>query len=259
VSIRSHQEVDVQSPKRILLIAVYGMEVVECGGALAKHAQSGGHAAAHVMLSREASRPEVLAAAEHLGVSVTFGDFRAGEVEADVASKRALVRVIREQRPDVVITQDPEHSFHDLDPDRRPAMVLILESLALAARDFGLDEADGLRPHPVPTIYYMTPHHPNCVVDVSDVWDLKERAMDELRSQMTFSGRMFPNHYREEHLRRMVPGWDDLGDDYARGRETHRVLDRVTHLHAGAGGHGRFAFAEAYRLEGKFHLDTLVM
>jgi N-acetylglucosamine malate deacetylase 1 len=70
---------------------------------------------------------------------------------------------------------------------------------------------------------------------------------------------MFQRTYREEHLRRMVPTWDELDDDAQRGREAHRVLDFVTHLHAGAGGHGRFAFAEAYRREGKFHLDTLVM
>jgi LmbE family N-acetylglucosaminyl deacetylase len=51
-------------------------------------------------------------------------DFAYGEVSPDVESKKRLVRVIREIRPDVVITQDPEHSFHDLDPDRRQAMIL---------------------------------------------------------------------------------------------------------------------------------------
>ncbi|MBX3144137.1 MAG: PIG-L family deacetylase [Trueperaceae bacterium] len=249
----------MQRPSRILLLAVYGMEVVECGGALAKHAQQGGKSFAHVLLSRERSRPDVLAAAKHLGVEVSFGDFRSGELEADVRSKKALVKVIRETRPDLVITQDPEHSFHDLDPDRRPAMILILESLALASRDFALDEMPGLAPVSIPTIYYMTPHHPNCVVDVSDVWALKEQAMDELRNQMNFSGQMFPQLYRDEHLRAMVPGWENLQDDYRRGREAHRVLDMVTHLHNGAGSHGRFAFAEAYRREGKFHLDDLVL
>ncbi len=116
----------------LLLLAVYGMEVVEAGGALARHADAGGRAHAHVMLSREASRPEVRRAAAHLGVEVTFGDFAMGEVAVDVPSKIALVRVLREHRPHVVITQDPEHSAHDLDPDRRPAMTLLLESLALA-------------------------------------------------------------------------------------------------------------------------------
>lgn len=242
----------------MLLLAVYGMEVVEAGGALAKHAAAGGRSFAHVMLSRERSRPEIARAAEHLGVEVSFGDWRYGHVEPDVASKTALVRVLRTVRPRIVITQDPEHSLHDLDPDRRPAMTLLLESLALAARDFALDEMPELRSTPIPTIYYMTPHHPNCIVDVSDVWDRKERAMDELGSQMAFSGQHYQRYYRPEHLERMVPGWSALTDDYDRGRAMHRLLDQVTHLHAGAGGHSHFAFAEAYRREGKFHLDALM-
>ena len=243
---------------RMLLLAVYGMEVVEAGGALAKHADAGGRSFAHVMLSRPTSRPDVERAAAHLGVEVTFGDFVYGDVNVDVPSKMALVRVIRETRPDIVITQDPEHSLHDLDPDRRPAMTLLLESLALAARDFALDAMPGIASHPIPTIYYMTPHHPNCVVDVSDVWARKERAMDELQSQMAFSGHHFDQRYRPEHLESMVPGWASLPGDEARGRAMHRLLDQVTHLHAGAGGHGRFAYAEAFRREGKFHLDALI-
>jgi N-acetylglucosamine malate deacetylase 1 len=242
----------------MLLLAVYGMEVVEAGGALAKHAAAGGRSFAHVMLSRPTSRPDVQRAAAHLGIEVSFGDFVYGDVNVDVPSKTALVRVIRATRPDIVITQDPEHALHDLDPDRRPAMTLLLESLALASRDFALDVLPDLAPHPIPTIYYMTPHHANCVVDVSDVWMRKERAMDELRSQMAFSGRHFDRLYRPEHLESMVPGWAALADDESRGRAMHRLLDQVTHLHAGAGGHGRFAYAEAYRREGKFHLDALI-
>jgi N-acetylglucosamine malate deacetylase 1 len=209
------------------------------------------------MLSREQSRPQVKKAAEVLGVQVTFGDFKGGEVQVDVPSKKQLIRAIRETKPDILITQDPEHSQHDLDPDRRPAMTLILESIALAARDFAVEDL-GLEPHPIPTIYYMTPHHPNCIVDISDVWDLKEQAMDRLESQMAFSGQMFQRYYREAHLRQIVPGWDTLSDDYSRGREVHRQLDRVTHLYNGMGSHSHFAFAEAYRREGRFHLEQLI-
>ncbi|MDZ7707868.1 MAG: hypothetical protein U5J97_08240 [Trueperaceae bacterium] len=246
-------------PLRMLLLAVYGMEVVEAGGALAINARRGGDSFAHVILSRDESRPEIQRAAEHLGVEVDFGDTRYGEVTVDVPSKLELVRVIRETRPDVVITQDPEHSLHDLDPDRRPAMTLLLESLALAGRDFGVDVLHELAPHAVQAIYYMTPHAPNCLVDVSDVWSAKERAMDELRSQMVFSGRHFERTHRPEHLEAIVPGYGDIDDPYERGRSLHRALDRATHLAAGAGGHGRFAYAEAYRREGPFHLAGLTL
>ncbi len=242
----------------MLLLGVYGMEVVECGGVLAKNARAGGKSFASIMLSRQESRPQVKEAAAVLKVEVDFSDFRAGDVQVDLASKKKLVRVIRETRPDITITQDPEHAQHDLDPDRRLAMLLILESIALAARDFALDEQPGLSPHPIPTIYYMTPEHPNCIVDISDVWNLKDQAMDKLTSQMNFSGKMFPQYYSEAHLKFLVPNWEKLSDDYSRGREVHRQLDRVTHLHNGMGGHSRFAVAESYRREGKFHLEQLL-
>lgn len=187
-----------------------------------------------------------------------FAGFTSGEVEVDVPSKKTLVRAIRKAKPDIVITQDPEHSYHDLNPDRRLAMLLILESIVLASRDYAVEELGGLRPHPVPTLYYMTPHHPNCIVDISDVWDLKETAMDKLESQMTFSGQTFPAYYRENHLRLIVPNWNQLETDHARGREVHRQLDRATQLHNGAGNHSHFALAEAYRRDGRFHLDSLI-
>ena len=242
----------------LLLIGVYGMEVVECGGALAKNAQAGGTSSATILLSREASRPQVEAAASVLGTQVQFTGFTIGEVEVNPASKKVLIQSIREAKPDIIITQDPEHSYHDLDPDRRLAMLLILESIALAARDYAIDELGGLAPHPVPTLYYMTPHHPNCIVDISDVWDLKEAAMDKLESQLTFSGQMFPTYYQEAHLRLIAPNWDQLETDQARGREVHRQLDRATHLHNGTGNHSHFVLAEAYRREGRFHLESLI-
>ena len=62
-------------------------------------------------------------------------------------------------------------------------MILILEAIALASRDFAIDKMPGLEPHPIPTIYYMTPEHPNCVVDVSQIWDKKEKAMYKLAFQ----------------------------------------------------------------------------
>lgn len=242
----------------LLLIGVYGMEIVECGGALAKNARAGGRSSATILLSREASRTQVRSAADVLSTQVQFAGLTAGEVEVSPASKKILIRTVREVKPDVIITQDPEHSYHDLDPDRRLAMLLILEAIALAARDYAVDELGGHAPHPVPTLYYMTPHHPNCIVDVSDVWDLKEAAMDKLESQLTFSGQMFPTYYREEHLRLIAPNWDQLKSDRDKGREVHRQLDRATHLHNGAGNHSHFALAEAYRREGRFHLDNLI-
>ncbi|WP_096186259.1 PIG-L deacetylase family protein [Evansella halocellulosilytica] len=244
--------------KRVLLLGVYGMEVVECGGALAQNVENGGKSFASMMLCREKSQPQVKKAAEVLGVEMTFTNFESGHVDTSIESKLKLVKVIREIKPDIVITQDPEHSYHDLDPDRRPAMILILEALALASRDFGLDEMPGLEPHPIPTIYYMTPHHPNTVVDVSSVWEKKDKAMDVLESQMEFSGSHFDRALDPAAAEVLVPGFSNLQSNYEKGRAVHKALDQAVHVYHGLATHGHFALAEAFRREGNFHLKTLI-
>ncbi|MGG0938653.1 GlcNAc-PI de-N-acetylase [Brevibacillus centrosporus] len=244
--------------KKMLLLGVYGMEVVECGGALAINVQNGGESYASIMLSSEKSRSQITHAAEVLGVHMHFPGFQYGYVDVSPESKKKLVRIIREVKPDIIITQDPEHSFHDLDPDRRQAMVLILESIALASRDFALDEMPELDPHPIPTIYYMTPHHPNCVVDISSVWELKNRAMDVLHSQMEFSGRHFEESIEQKALETLVPGFSTMPNDYEKGRAMHRVLDQAIHVYHGLATHGHFVLAEAYKREGNFHLKELI-
>jgi LmbE family N-acetylglucosaminyl deacetylase len=243
---------------RILMLATYGMEIVECGGALTKNVRAGGESHAAVLLARELSRPSILAASETLAVRTRFLDFAAGTVTPDVPSKTSLVRVIREVRPDIVICQDPEHSFEDLDPDRRQAMILYLEALALAARDFALEAMPHLAPHPIPSVYYMTPSRPNCLVNVADVWDLKEQAMAQLHTQLTFSAQMIRQTIGEEGIR-TVAGPGPWAGDMELGAALHRQMDRAFHLYHGMLTHGRFALAEPYRRDGKFHFEQLIV
>lgn len=195
-----------------------------------------------------------------LGVKdITFLNFQYGTVDLSVESKQKIVKIIREVKPDIIITQDPEHSFHDLDPDRRPAMTLLLESIALSSRDFALDELPGLEPHPIPTIYYMTPHHPNTVVDITEVWEKKERAMDMLESQLEFSGLHFDEILDSKAAEILYPGFSKLTNSKEKGRAIHQVLDKAVHVYHGLATHGHFALAEAYRREGNFHLQELMV
>jgi LmbE family N-acetylglucosaminyl deacetylase len=241
----------------ILALATFGLEVVECGGALTLNVDHGGRSEAAVLLARAESRPQITRAGETLNTPVRYLDGTYGEVEASVEMKRRIVSVVREVRPDIVITQDPEHSFHDLDPDRRPAMILYLEALALAGRDWKIQECGGHAPHVVRTIYYMTPHHPNCVVDVAPVWDRKERALDALSGQLAFSGQMYRRMFGEA-LAAIAPDHAGL-DDAALGRRMHREIDRAFHLYYGPPSHGRFMLAEPYRRDGAFQLDRLIV
>lgn len=211
-------------PGTLLVLATYGLEIVEVGGAVALHVRAGGRVHAAVTLARPEAREQIARAAGVLGATVQFMDFALGAVTPDIEAKKRFVRVIREVRPDIVITQDPEHSFHDLDPDRRQAMILYLEAIALAGRDFAPDQLTELRPHPIPTIYYMTPDRPNCVVDITEVIDVKERALAELRSQHAFSAQMMRRRLPAAVLSG-IAGLDADTDDASLGLAVHRRMD----------------------------------
>jgi LmbE family N-acetylglucosaminyl deacetylase len=244
--------------KCVLLLGVYGMEMVECGGALALNARNGGNSYASIMLAGNQMKENCLKAADILGVKkVFFNGFERGSVDLRHEYKMELIKVIRETKPDVVITQDPEHILHDLDPDRRPAMTLILEALALASREYAMDETPGLDPHPVPKIYYMSPVNPNCTINIAEVWDLKEKGMDVLVSQMEFSGHHFETNLSSRELEILSPGFTSMETYYQKGRSVHASIDKAIHMFYGVGGHGNFALAEPYRFEGKFEFSEL--
>ncbi len=249
----------MQGEKDILLLATYGMEIVECGGTLAKHGQAGGKVEAAVSLARVENREQMQKAAAVLGVKVHFLDFASGEVHADTASKIKIVRLIREVRPEIVITQDPEHSFLDLDPDRREAMILYLEAVSLAARDWKIEECGGLDPHLVRSIYFMTPEHPNCVVDISEIYPLKEQAMAELSSQLAFSAAVLGKMVPQSAMRSLLSDYEQVKEvPVELGRALHREMDRAFHLYHGLLSHTGFALAEPFRRAGRFELTYLL-
>lgn len=244
---------------RVLMLASFGLEIVECGGALARALQAGDEVSAAVLMCREESRPQVRRAASILGIEdVEFLDVQSGEVELHGECKRKVVSLIRRSRPDVVIMQDPQHAQHDLDPDRRVIAILYAEALAVASRDWRIDECGGYPPHPVPTIYYMTPEHPNCVVEIGDVLELKLKAVEVLSSQNTFSAQHWRARASEEALRSIVPAWTD-GDDETLGREGQRVIFTALALSQGLASHTGAVLGEAYRREGTFVLDRLTV
>ncbi|MDQ7820919.1 MAG: GlcNAc-PI de-N-acetylase [Armatimonadota bacterium] len=240
----------------VLLLATFGLEVVEAGGALALNALRGGRSEAAVLLARPSARAQIERAAAVLATRVRFLDGRYGEIEPSVDLKRRIVAVVREVRPQVVITQDPEHAFADLDPDRRPAMILYLEALALAGREWMIADCGGHPPHAVHTLYYLRPRRPNCVVDVTPVWDRLRQALAELQDQMAFSGQAL-RQLLGPRIETLVPGAGGM-DDRAVGLASHLELERALLLSHGVGHHGRVVLAEPYRREGVFQLDALV-
>ncbi|MCS7198499.1 MAG: GlcNAc-PI de-N-acetylase [Candidatus Bipolaricaulota bacterium] len=244
--------------KTLLMMATYGLEIGECGGTLAKHARAGDRVYASVTLARPEYREQIRRAAAILGITdVRFLDFSYGEVSADTPSKAKLVALLRELRPDIVITQDPEHCQLDLDPDRREAMTLYLEALALSSRDWRTDECGA--PHSVKSIYFMTPEHPNCLIDISEVFELKERAVAELKGQLEFTARLFRQRVSDRALRALLPDYDALRDDpIALGRALHREMHRAYDLYYGIWSHSSLVLAEPFRRLSPIELELLL-
>lgn len=245
---------------KVLMLASFGLEIVECGGALAAHIKAGDEVEAAVLMARQESRKQIVEAANILGIEkVDFLDFPYGEYTTDVKWKERVVAMIRRVRPDIVITQDPVHAQHDLDPDRRTIALLYPESFALAGRDWHIEECGGLEPYMPHTIYYMTPEEPNCIIEISEFFALKQKALSVLSYQLQFSAQSILNRASEEVLGYVVPNYQELKetDMAALGLEFHTQFDKALSLYHGLAGHSGAVLGEAYRREGPFVLSKL--
>lgn len=103
-----------------------------------------------------------------------------GEVGTDPGHRAAVIHLIREMRPAIVLAPYPE----DRHPDHAAAGKLAREAAFLA----GVEKvaADEGPPHrPLRVFHYMV-HHPfapTFVVDISAVWGRKQEAMSAYKSQ----------------------------------------------------------------------------
>ncbi|MGC8499207.1 MAG: PIG-L deacetylase family protein [Acidimicrobiales bacterium] len=132
-------------------------------------------------ITREA---EQRAAAAALGVSdLTFLRWPDGRVEVTLELRAALARVIRTQRPDLVICQSPERNFDRIyasHPDHLAAGEATLRAIYPDARNphaFPELLAEGLAPHVVGQVWLSTSVGANLVVDITRTFDDKIAAL----------------------------------------------------------------------------------
>ena len=245
-----------ESGKRIMLLGAYGMEMVECGGTLCKNVLLGGVSHAVIAFADSDMRKDLLKSAEILKTSIEFIGLEAAEISASPEEKKLVIEEIRKFKPDIVITQDPEHSISDLDPGRRPFMTLILESLSLAGRNYAVGE---YQPHSGATLYYMTPSSPNCIVDIMASWEMKCEAMNILHTQLEFSAAYYENQFSENELKTLVPNWLSLKTPLEKGMAVKSKIDLAAHMFYGACGHSATILSEAFRKAELFELDSLIV
>lgn len=138
---------------------------------------------------------EQLVASRILGIATThFLRLPDGEI-ADALPTRELrgriVRIVRETRPDVVITHDPEHPWppYRAHRDHRAAGRATLDALYPDARDHlfypkQITE-EGLAPHRTPAAWLIMSEIPDWIVDIGAVFERKIAARLAHTSQYT--------------------------------------------------------------------------
>ena len=178
-----------------------------CGATLAKWAAAG-HEIVYCLLTcgdkgapnREIDPEELCstrvgeqrAAAAILGVkNVRFLGYADGYVVPDLELRREVTRVIRQEQPDILMTCDPllfypgETRLNH--PDHRAAGQVVIDAVFPAAGNhlyFPELLAEGLEPHTPSEVWLSIPNTPTVVLDVTDFWDTKIRALQEHKTQI---------------------------------------------------------------------------
>jgi len=145
----------------------------QCGGTLAKYARAG-HLVVAVSAVAE-NEAEATRVGDALGVETRFLDLREGSIDDDPPTVHKIVDLIREVRPDLLITHQPT----DYNPDHRNLSSAVLAA-ALLAR---VDELKSAHPpFVVRALYYSDTtsgvnSEPLIYVDVSDTFERKFQAL----------------------------------------------------------------------------------
>ncbi len=105
-----------------------------------------------------------------------------------IEARNRVIEVVREEKPDVVTIPDPWLPYES-HPDHRNTGFLALDAVAAASLKNVLNP--GPAPHSVSAIAFYYTHKPNYFVDITDLMELKLKAIRTHRSQ-------FPDSIWEE-------------------------------------------------------------
>ncbi|MFD1931458.1 MULTISPECIES: PIG-L deacetylase family protein [Nonomuraea] len=135
-------------------------------------------------------RAEQSAAAKAVGVTdVRFlSGYHDGRVEPTIELRRDIARVIRQVRPDVVITSTPERNYQFIGPshpDHRAVGAATLDAVYPDARNpYAYPELADLEAWTVSEVWLIGGMSPNHYVDITDTMDRKITALSAHTSQV---------------------------------------------------------------------------
>jgi LmbE family N-acetylglucosaminyl deacetylase len=153
---------------------------------------------------------EQRAAAAVLGVkNVRFLGYPDGYLEPNLNLRRDITRVIRQERPHMLVTCDPTTLYfgdtHINHADHRAAGQAALDAVYPAARDHlyfpELLLEEKLEPHVVAEVWICGTLSPSLALDVTNTWEIKILALKEHKSQIGD-----PQAMVERMLARRTPG-----------------------------------------------------
>ncbi len=135
---------------------------------------------------------EQKAAASVLGVDeIHYLDYPDGYLEPSLKARKDVVRLIRQLRPDIVVTCDPNNLFHRENrinhPDHLATGKIVLEAIFPACGNelfFPELLEEGLPAHSVDEVWVSLTRAGNTNIDVTGWWETKIRALHQHRSQI---------------------------------------------------------------------------
>jgi LmbE family N-acetylglucosaminyl deacetylase len=132
---------------------------------------------------------EVREAAKVLGIETQVLDIHDGELEPTLENRRAITRLIRDWKADIVISHRP----NDYHPDHRYTGVLVQDAAFMVTVPFFCPDTPPLKENPV-FLYFSdrfqkpNPFTADVIVDIDDVWQKKLAAVHSLPSQVFEGG-----------------------------------------------------------------------
>ncbi|MBK9008264.1 MAG: PIG-L family deacetylase [Anaerolineae bacterium] len=180
-----------------------------CGASLAKWARAG-HEITYLLLTcgdkgfNPTTQPDMttekLCALRHVeqrnaanvigAKAVHFLDVEDGYLTPNLDLRRDIVREIRRHKPDILVTCDPQNLFamYGLNhPDHRACGQVVLDAVfpAAGSKVFFPELIDeGFEPHMPKEVWCSLTLQPNTILDVTDTWDVKLKALFEHTTQI---------------------------------------------------------------------------
>ena len=198
---------DLSDPPRSVLVVVAHPDDIDFGtaGTMARLCDAGATVTYALVTSGEAGAPEDLprdevaaireaeqrAAGACVGVhDVRFLGGRDGHLEANLALRKAITSIIREVRPTLVITQNPERRWESVYGSHPDHLAVGEATMAAVYPDSRNPHAHtelleiGLEPHVVPEVWVSGLEPLDVFIDITDVFDRKLAALKSHASQL---------------------------------------------------------------------------